>query len=64
MGASRENGDQPVSLYPVAELVGFDKAQRIWADGTIENQLDKALVDILRILLPASRLISLAFRLG
>jgi hypothetical protein len=28
----------------VAELVGFDKAQRVWADGTIENQLDKALV--------------------
>jgi hypothetical protein len=28
----------------VAELVGFDKVKRVWADGTIENQLDKALV--------------------
>lgn len=27
-----------------AELVGFDKVRRVWADGTIENQLDKALV--------------------
>ncbi|CAF2596633.1 unnamed protein product [Rotaria sp. Silwood2] len=31
-------------LYLNAELVGFDKAKRIWADGTIENQLDKALI--------------------
>jgi hypothetical protein len=28
----------------VAELVGFDKVKRVWADGTIENQLNKALV--------------------
>ncbi|CAF1577657.1 unnamed protein product [Adineta ricciae] len=31
-------------VYLNAELVGFDKAQRIWGDGTIERQLDKALI--------------------
>ncbi|CAF1159132.1 unnamed protein product [Adineta steineri] len=31
-------------LYLNAELVGFDKSKRVWADGTIENQLDKALI--------------------
>ncbi|CAF1225694.1 unnamed protein product [Rotaria sordida] len=31
-------------LYLNAELVGFDKVKRVWADGTIENQLDKALI--------------------
>ena len=29
----------------LAELVGFDKKKRIWADGTVETQLDKALVN-------------------
>lgn len=30
--------------FYLAELVGFDKEKRVWADGTIEKQLDKALV--------------------
>ena len=36
-------------FFLLAELVGFDKAKRIWADGTVETQLDKALVSLLNL---------------